>query len=222
MRDKDAGPGFREKGLVDVAHQVNLGGRVERRSLQRKRDQSVTFREHAERAKNCGATHRLVKEENLGVLEQDARDRHALLLSPRDHHPPLANLGQPLVRQTLDRLRDVGQPRRLFHFIVRRIEAAVSDVVQNVAMEEGRLLRDDTNLTPQRLELNIVQLLPVDKDLAGRWLVEPEQEAEDGRFAAARGTDNANFLAGRDRKRNVAVRVIAEGNVLETDLASLG
>ena len=115
-------------------------------------------------------------------------------------------------------------PRRLAHLLVARVESAVANIVQHVRVEERRVLRDDPNGAPERRELQIAHVLAVDEDPARRGLVEAEEEAEDGRLAAARGPDERDFLPRRDREGDVAedrsVGVVPEADVLERDRAA--
>lgn len=171
-------------------------------------------------------TNRLIEEEDPRILQQQPRHRQTLLLTSRDHHPPLSHLRLPLIRQALNRLADVRQPRRLLDLLIRCAQPSISDVVHDVAVEERRLLRYDAHFLPQALELDVSQLLVVDEDSTPGGLVEAEEEAEDCRFAAAGGTDDGDLLAGGDGEGDVledgAGGVVAEGDVFEADLTTSG
>jgi hypothetical protein len=55
---------------------------------------------------------RLVEDEDRRVLEERARDRHALLLAAGELEAALAHRALPLHRQALDEFRDVRDARR--------------------------------------------------------------------------------------------------------------
>ena len=88
-------------------------------------------------------------------------------------------------------------------------------------MEERRVLRDDANCAPERRELQPTDVLAVDEDAPVRGLVEAEEEAEDGRLAAAGGPDERDLLPCGDREGEVAedgaVRVVPKVDMLECD-----
>ena len=57
-----------------------------------------------------------------------------------------------------------GRPGRLLHLFVRRVQAAVADVLAHGAGEEVRILQDHRNLAAQLVPLHILDFHAVDGD----------------------------------------------------------
>lgn len=103
-----------------------------------------------------------------------------LLLPSRNHQPPLPNLGRILLRQRLNRLRHLRLPTRLHHLLIRRVHPPIPHVVQNIRMEQRRILRHHSYALPQALQRNRIDGLTVDRDGTRGGFIEPVKETEDG------------------------------------------
>ncbi|MDV7394485.1 hypothetical protein RZS08_24090, partial [Arthrospira platensis SPKY1] len=78
----------------------------------------------------CG----VVENEQAWILEERARQRHALLLAAGERHPLFADQGAIAIREAQDHVVDGGGARGGLHFGVRDLPAdAIDDVVANGA-----------------------------------------------------------------------------------------
>ena len=85
----------------------------------------------------------LVEDEDLGGGQERPGDGEALLLAARELDATLADERLVLVRQSDDELVRVGAPRGVFDVGVRRIPAAVGDVVLHRSIEQEDVLLDE-------------------------------------------------------------------------------
>jgi hypothetical protein len=166
----------------------------------------------------------LVEDEDRRVLDERARHRHALALAARQARASLAQDGVVALGQPRDEVVRVGGLRRRDDLVHRRVELAVANVVGDRAREQQRLLEDHADLVAQRLELEVADVVPVDRDPAALGVVEADEHADEGRLAGARRADDRHALAGPDGERDVVQRVVAalvgEVHVLERDGAA--
>src|SRR3954451_8004623 len=77
----------------------------------------------------CGS--RLVEHEDRRILEDRARDGHALLLTARKLQTTLADLGLVAVGKCDDEVMNVCRARRIEDLFTRGLGPAVVDVVEN-------------------------------------------------------------------------------------------
>lgn len=97
----------------------------------------------------------LIQNQNGGVGQNGAGNSQQLPL-------PLAQIAAPLrqrclvaLRQAMDELIGVRQPRRRHHFLIAGLQTAVSNIVPNRAAKQHRLLQRHTNLPPQSRLVNL-------------------------------------------------------------------
>ena len=140
---------------------------------------------------------RLVEQDHLRLRSQGAGQRHALLLPPRELvRSPLSQTGQPDRRQ---RRRDPGLAVR---GVARQAER---DVARHAEMgEEGVILEDHADPAP--LGWNppaagsggVVDAVPADLDRPGMGPLEPGDDPQRRRLAAAAGSEQGQKLAALD------------------------
>ena len=148
---------------------------------------------------------RLVEHEDRRVLEDDARERHALALPARELHPPLADMGiiaaPPLgIGEIEDEAVGVRGMRGGEHLGLGRIGAAIEEVVAHRAVQERRLLLDHADAGAQAGLLDRADVLPVDEDAAALGLVKAQEQLHERRFPRPRAAHDADLLAGADRQ----------------------
>lgn len=116
--------------------------------------------------------------------------------------------------------RELG---RLDHLLPGGARVAVLDIVEDGVVEEGRLLRHDADVLPQRLELDALQVLAVDRDATRGRVVESIEQPKHCTLARTACTDDGHCLTGRYPKRG-AVQDLAllerEGDLVENNLAA--
>ena len=171
MRDEHARFPTAQQCLVDIPHQFRL---------------SI----HIQRAR------RLVKEQDGRVFQQQSCHCQTLFLSSRDHQTSLSDLCGILIGQPIDRLVNLGFTGGLEYLFVGRFQIAVSDIVENICVEQWCILRDDTNGFSERCELDVFDVLPINQDTTRAGIVESEKKSEHCRLSASRGSDNSDFLSG--------------------------
>ena len=100
-------------------------------------------------------------------------------------------------------------------------EFAERDIFADGAAEQMDDLPDIGDLLAQRAARHRGNILAVDQDLAGVDVVEPQQQIEHCRFAAARRTDQRGDLAALGNEAHAAqhrrFRAIGESDVVEFD-----
>ena len=138
---------------------------------------------------------RLVQNEDGRVFEEDARDGHALLLSAGEHRAALADIGVEAVRHGHDIIVNLRALRRFDDLLVRRVGAAIADILAHrVGKEEHILLHDADGAVKRRLRKR-AHIFPVDADRALAHLVKARDELAERRLASAGGTDDGEHLA---------------------------
>ena len=153
---------------------------------------------HVDRARG------LVEHQDAAALEEGPGQRDPLPLATRQPHPALTDRGVVAVRETADepvRVRLVGGGDDLAHAGVR---PGVADVLRDARGEQRRLLESDGHLAPEVREPVVPQVGAVQQDPAGRGVVEPDQQADQGRLARAGDPPDAQVHAGLDPDRHVA------------------
>src|SRR5260370_26900275 len=91
----------------------------------------------------------LVEDRDARVLEQRARDRHALLFPAGELQSPFADGGFIFIWKRLDEIVDMRGARGLEHFGVTRLGPAIADVVENAVVEEHRVMRHEADRRAQ-------------------------------------------------------------------------
>ena len=170
-----------------------------------------------------------VEQQDRRVLEHDPRDGDALALAAGELHPALADVGVVAatalgVGEAFDELVRLGAPGGRDHVVLGRVRAAIDDVVADRAVQQRGVLRDHPDLRAQAVLLHGGDVLPVDADHALFDVVEAQQQVDHGALARAGAADQPDLLARPDVQVEVvddcATPAVAEGDVLETDLAA--
>ena len=216
------GAAFRQLALVEHEDRVGVGNG---REAVRDRDRGAVGRHGVERGEDVllGAgverAGRLVEQQDRRVLDEGPRDRDALLLAARELEPALAHLGGEALRQALDQRHQGRGARCVGDVGLARPVAAIGDVVADGVVEQHRILGNDAEHRAQRGLGHAPDVLPVDQDAPGEWIVEAEQQASDGGLARARGADDGDLVARRNLEAEAvedgAVGLVAEHHVVE-------
>lgn len=93
------------------------------------------------------------------------------------------------VLELTDEIVGVGATRCCLHFGIACTWPAIADVVADRAMQQGSVLRHHRNGGAQALLRNGGNVLAVDEDPALLWLIEVQQQVNEGRLAGARSSD---------------------------------
>ena len=124
-------------------------------------------------------------------------------MSARKRNSALANHGVIAVRHSVDELVGVRKFRGAHNFIVRGFGFPISDVLPDRGAKQQALLKHETDLTAQRLNLEAANIDTVDANFAGRQIVKARQQADDGSLAGARRAHQRGQLAGLDFEAEV-------------------
>ena len=166
----------------------------------------------------------VVEEQDLGVGQQGARERHALPLTTREGQTLLADDGVIAVRELHDELVRFGGAGCSLDLGRRGVGPPERDVRGDRIGEEERVLEHDADAASQRLQRRVAHVDAVDGHRARMHVVEPGQQEPDGRLARARAAHERDRLAGRDMQAEVAQhrfgRCVAEGHAVEGDRAA--
>ena len=134
----------------------------------------------------------VVKDQDLRLPCQSPGDGKPLLL-PAGEVPPLLGdgIGCALV-QAADKFGRLGQLQRCLQVSVRIVAGALAeeDVFPNAAGEQGRPLADKGQLVIQGVEAVLPHIGAVQQDMAVRRVIEPGNEIDQCRLAAASGADD--------------------------------
>ena len=164
----------------------------------------------------------LIQDQDGRVREEGASDRHALALAAGQLHAALAHHRVIALGQAHDEVVRAGLPRRVLDLGLRRAGPAVGDVLGQRAVEQDGLLLHDRDLTAQRaccawaMSCPSIRMRPSLTSYR-RWIslmsvVLPEQWPTSP--TRSPGAMRAEMLVQRR-----VVRAVAEGHVVEADLA---
>jgi hypothetical protein len=88
---------------------------------------------------------RIVKEQNRQVFQQSARHREPLLLAPGHHKPALTKRRPVPVGELYDLVLYLRLLHRRNHLFLAGAQLSVAHIMQDVGVEQRRILRDDGN-----------------------------------------------------------------------------
>ena len=91
-----------------------------------------------------------------------------------------------------------GQSRRVYHFLVTGIESPVTDVVLEGAVKQQGILRNHRDRCAQTFLGDEFDVLAINQDASALGLEQAQDEIDQGAFATARITDQADALAGAE------------------------
>ena len=193
VSDDERGTPFRY--LLEFRLDRLLGGRIERRS-------------------------RLIENQDARILEDRARDRHALLLAARELQAALADAGLVTLRQGFDEFVDVRGLRRSDHFVARGLRAAIRNVVVNRVVEQHCVLRHDADRSAQGRLFDFANIRFVNQYAPVADVVEAIQQARECGFPRPAVPDHRHLVPGGDfeahTEQDLAVGVVAEIDSVKT------
>ena len=88
-----------------------------------------------------------------------------------------------------DEIRCFGTSGGLHHFFVRRVRAAVDDVVAHGAVQQAGILRYQSDLGAQAFLGNVADVLAVDGNRTALRFVKAQEQIDDGGLARAAAAD---------------------------------
>ena len=157
---------------------------------------------------------RLVENQDARVGEQRARDRDELALARGEAGAALAHdVLKPVSRTARRRGRGRRRRRRPSDLGVGRPGSREAQVRGDRPREQGRVLEDDAELPPVRVQVDLAQVAAVDADRARSRVVEARDQLRRRRLAAAGLADEREAASLRARGRSMSRRtgVLAVG-----------
>src|SRR6185503_1399938 len=173
----------------------------------------------------CGVERagRFVEQQDRPVREQRTRYRKALALAAGKRDAALAEGGIESLWQTLDEFERKGAVAGGEDLVASRAGPAVADVVEHARGEDHRFLRYHRDETARAARVHVAQVDAVDAHRPVLWIVEAQQQREQGRLACTRGTDQRRALARLDaqpeplQRQYFGARGIGEPDLVELD-----
>ncbi len=214
-----------------VLHDQNLVGFENRRKSMRDDDARPPDHELFKRLLNRMFGNRVerarsfVENQNLRVLQDDARKRQALLLATRKFQAAIAHLGVVAKRLCGDVIVNVGDLARLFDVLKRCVFVRVPQVLEYRAVEQVRLLRDNANLATQVCKVEAAHIDTCNGDAASCHIVEARDEVHDRRFARSARTDDCVHCTTRHLEAHIGQHepfgVVSESHVIVANRLAL-
>src|SRR4051794_7397150 len=102
---------------------------------------------------------RLIEHEDRCVTQERACNRYTLALTAGEPRPALADDRSITLRERLDEIVRIGGACRRFDFVRSGIGSAQPQIFFYGAVEEIRVLRDDGDLPPDLLGVELTQVL---------------------------------------------------------------
>ncbi len=128
------------------------------------------------------------------------------------------------LRQGLDEAVDIGSFGCLDHLSIWYLseQGSVADVLCDGRIKQHRLLRDDPHLRPQPPEIQISQVVSVQRDAPCHGIVEPLNQRDGGALATPTWADEGQCLAGGHLHGQALEHVeLRTGRVVEVDAVNL-
>ncbi len=162
---------------------------------QRVADQQLGFGIHARGG--------LVEDQHGRIECQRPGERQQLLLPDRERGAPLRDGRIVAARQRRDEAVRVHRPGGLAHPGVGDVVVAEADVAGDRAREQMNVLQHEPEQPAQPGRTHVAHIGAVHDDPSARHVVEPQQQADQGRLARAGRPDDADALSGPDLERDV-------------------
>lgn len=105
----------------------------------------------------------------------------------------------------------------------RTLVLTLQQVLADGHVEQHRLLTDDADLPPEPFHVQVLQIIPVKRDGAGKWVVKPLDQRDRSGLSRPRRAHESDGHSGLDlqsqvfQDRNVRSGGIVEFDVLEGD-----
>ena len=139
-----------------------------------------------------------VEYEDGGIFENGAGYAESLPLSSAEFHAAVADIGLVGLFHAVDKFVGVGYDSGLFYMVEAVVGSAKGDVVGNGIVEEDAVLRNETYLSTDAIDVEVADGDAVDEYLSVGAVVETGKEVDESGFAGARGAYNGNGFAFRN------------------------
>ncbi len=169
---------------------------------------------------------RVVEDQDARIGQQRPGQRHPLALAAGQGEPLLPDHRVVALRQPGDELVRLGGLGRGQDLLPAGVGPPVGDVGPDRVGEQERVLADQPDRGPQRVQGEITDVVPADPQRPAGHVVEAGEQLRDGRFPRAGGADQRDGLAHRDLQRQSAQHGlaghVAEAHVVEVEAGRAG
>ena len=145
----------------------------------------------------------LVEDKDVGLLQERAGERDALLLPNGKFHAAPSDKLFIFFRKGIDEIVGMRFLRGHGDILFARGAIAISDVLSNLIIEKRRLLRHNTETGSIRREVETSDVGAIDQDLAALRKIKTGKQVDHGRLSYARLADQRDLFPGSRVKRNV-------------------
>ena len=160
---------------------------------------------------------RFVENQHLRIAQDRTRQRDALFLAAGETDAAFADERVVFVRKLFDEIRGGGDFRGGGDLFGRGVRNAVGDVLRDRSVEEEDILQDETEEGAVGAELEVADILAVQRDGTVLRFVEADEQIRDRRLSDARRTDQSERLAGGNGQTEILQDGLA-GVVFEIDV----
>ena len=159
-----------------------------------------------------------VQKENLWLANECPREPDSLLLP--SGQAPAAFCNRHVVAKRVHRseLFDARKTSGFKNLLICRRREPKGNIIAQPAEKQFRILQDETGSAAQIGRIVLAQLRTFDQDAAFLGLVKSREQAPHSRLAGASAPDDADALAGLNRKRDTVEGVCRRVWILELDV----
>ncbi len=153
-----------------------------------------------------------IEQQDGGVFEHNSRDGNPLPLAAAQLDSALADVGSVAgaphrIAQHDDEVVRLGALRRGLHLGIPGIGPAVADIVADGSMQKRRILSHHADLGAQTILRRERDVLAVDQHPSLRYVIEAQQQIDDGALPGAGTADETDFLA----RTNMEIEIVDHG-----------
>ena len=141
---------------------------------------------------------RFVQNQNRRIFNKRPCDSDSLLLSARNQNAALADLCIQALIECADKFVETGSFKHFFQTLFRNIGAAEQNIFSDGAAKQEVILKNNGNIATQTLQIDVADIRAVNGNRAVVHIIKARQQSRNGRFPAARITDQRNSLSGID------------------------
>ena len=108
------------------------------------------------------------------------------------------------IRKLHNEVMGIGDHGSLDYFSIAGMRISKADVVFYRPMKKKDLLKDDTDLRAQFLDIQVTKVYPVKRDVSWRDIIKPGDQADQSRFANPGWADQGDNFPGRDGQVDIS------------------
>jgi len=168
---------------------------------------------------------RLIKEENLWVLEDRACYTYSLFLSAGKLAACIADVHVQSLLHLANKLPGICLLQRVDHLFLCCAFVAIEQVLTDRCREKNRLLPNISDMLAEGLEIHGLEFVPINSDASLIWVVKALQHLHDRGLATARLANQSCLFVFLELQINalqhwdIQLHWVAKKNILELEVA---